>query len=62
MSSKNNNGQTPLHYICTMRGAEFAKAAIELLLQFGAKVDEVDSTGRTPVQIAMLRGAFSRML
>ncbi|KAF7337756.1 Ankyrin repeat protein [Mycena sanguinolenta] len=49
-------GQASLHYACYIDDVEIAKASVELLLQFGAVVDIVDTRGRTSVDIAMRPG------
>ncbi|KAJ6489623.1 ankyrin repeat-containing domain protein [Mycena vitilis] len=50
-------GETPLHRACGCDDAEFAKASVELLLQFGAgPVDKLDVQGRSPIGIATARG------
>jgi ankyrin repeat protein len=50
-------GETPLHHVCKKPDAEFAKASVELLLQFGAvTVAKLSNGGRTPVDIAMGKG------
>ncbi|KAF8204473.1 ankyrin repeat-containing domain protein [Mycena galopus ATCC 62051] len=51
-----NNGDVPgLHLACSQANPAIAKASVELLLQFGARVEQVDWKGRTPVDIAMTR-------
>ncbi|KAJ7819950.1 ankyrin repeat-containing domain protein, partial [Mycena olivaceomarginata] len=57
-SLEDRGGDTPLHLICARAIAEFAVAAVELLLRFGAAVT-VEKPGRrglTPVDIAITRG------
>ncbi|KAJ7605035.1 ankyrin repeat-containing domain protein [Mycena polygramma] len=50
-------GEPLLHRACGHDDAEFAKASVELLLQFGAgPVDKLDVKGRSPVGIATARG------
>ncbi|KAF8208142.1 ankyrin repeat-containing domain protein [Mycena galopus ATCC 62051] len=52
---EDDTGCTPLHRCIST--AEFSKAAIELLLQFGAvTVEKPDVWGRTPVDLAIARG------
>jgi ankyrin repeat protein len=56
-SLEDRGGDTPLHLICARAIAEFAVAAVELLLRFGAAVT-VEKPGRrglTPVDIAIAR-------
>jgi ankyrin repeat protein len=50
-----NFGWTPLHSAClSEKGADDAKARVELLLQFGAKtVEKAERNGDTPVDYAM---------
>jgi ankyrin repeat protein len=50
-----NFGWTPLHSAClSEKGADDAKARVELLLQFGAKtVEKAERNGNTPVDYAM---------
>jgi len=56
-NNEDSRGDIPLHHICRRGPAEFAKASVELLLQFGAAtVEKADWRGRTPVDIAMRMG------
>ncbi|KAF7337767.1 hypothetical protein MSAN_02250500 [Mycena sanguinolenta] len=49
-------GSTPLHKACMKQDVEFAKASVEVLLQFGAAtVEKADRRGLTPVDIAIGR-------
>ncbi|KAF8204472.1 ankyrin repeat-containing domain protein [Mycena galopus ATCC 62051] len=54
---EDDDGETPLHYICRDGTAELCEALVELLLQFGATtVEKADLTGFTPLDIAMRKG------
>jgi ankyrin repeat protein len=52
-NSEDTAGETPLHRACRRKNAEFAKASVELFLQFGATVETVSLATRTPVHVAM---------
>ncbi|KAJ6520450.1 ankyrin repeat-containing domain protein [Mycena sanguinolenta] len=50
-------GSTPLHAACLKQDAQFAKASVKVLLQFGAAaVEKADRRGLTPLDIAIGRG------
>ncbi|KAF8127081.1 ankyrin repeat-containing domain protein [Mycena galopus ATCC 62051] len=52
-----HQGCTALHMACMIADAKFAKASVELLLQFGATtVEKADRKGLTPVDVAIDSG------
>ncbi|KAF7337777.1 ANK-REP-REGION domain-containing protein [Mycena sanguinolenta] len=51
------SGDTPLHHACAAKDPKFAKASVELLLEFGAStVDKPGRDGFTPVDLAIREG------
>ncbi|KAJ7361080.1 ankyrin repeat-containing domain protein [Mycena albidolilacea] len=54
---EDRDGNTPLHHVCARAKTEFAAAAVELLLRFGAAVtvEKPGQYGFTPVDIAVAR-------
>ncbi|KAF8204490.1 ankyrin repeat-containing domain protein [Mycena galopus ATCC 62051] len=56
-SAEYHQGCTALHMACMIADAKFAKASVELLLQFGATtVEKADRKGLTPVDVAIDSG------
>ncbi|KAF7347311.1 Ankyrin repeat domain containing protein [Mycena venus] len=58
-NAEDRNKMTALHRACAKKDAEFAKASVELLLQFGASPvarTSLSASRLTPVDIAMNRG------
>lgn len=53
---KDDNGMTALHFLAYIVPApEYSTQIVQILLEAGAKIDEPDSYGRTPLHYAVAR-------